>query len=158
MAAELAQFLTDGGASLLASFVLFLVVAATLGALSIAGLAMHLREPRGDEPSRNMGPVVQIITLALVCLPVAVAIGGALAARAETLETVPMAAAEMRAMLLSSGLASVINNSVFVAFLLVVLPPLAAAALAIWGPLRTRAIDLWHAHRLEREVSVGEEP
>ena len=41
--------------------------------------------------------------------------------------------------------------------ILVLDPPVAGAALAIWGPLRTRAIDLWHAHRLEREATGGDE-
>lgn len=156
--ADLAHFLTEGGVSLLVSFVLFLIVGASLIALSIAGLVMHLREPGGDEPSRNVGPVVQILTLVLACLPVVVAIAGALAARAEILDNVPMAAPEMRVALLAMGVSAVFNNSAFVGFQLFVLPPLAAAALAIWGPLRTRAIDLWHAHHLEREVRVGEAP
>jgi hypothetical protein len=89
---------------------------------------------------------------------VVVAIGGALAARATMLDTGPMAAPDMRSMVLAGGVATVFTNSAFVAFLLFALPPLAGAALAIWGPLRTRAIDLWHAHRLEREVSGGGEP
>lgn len=153
---ELARFLADGGAALVGSFVLSLVVATTLVVICIGGLVLHLREPSGDEPSRGTGPMVQMIVVALACLPVVIAIGGALAARAEALDTVPMVAADMRTQLLVAAISAVFNNSAFVAFQLLLLPPLAAAALAIWGPLRTRAIDLWHAHRLEREVSGGE--
>ena len=154
----LAQFLADGGAALLVAFVLFLLVATSLLVTCIVGLVLHVRAPRGDEPKRSTGPVVQLITAVVACLPVVVAIGGALAARAEALEVVPGAAADMRTQLLVMGISKVINNSAFVAFQLVFLPPLAGTALAIWGPLRTRAIDLWHARRLEREATGGDEP
>ena len=152
MAESLARFLADGGPSLLASFVLFLVVAVALVALGIAGLVLHLREPRGDPPSRNLGPAIRLLVAVIACLPALVAIGGALAERADALVSAPVAATDMRSTVLLAGISAVINLSTFVAFQLVLLPPLAGAALAIWGPLRTRAIDLWHAHRLEREV------